>query len=285
MARQAFDDPLAGSRASAATSPPLASLPPPGGSFGSAPSGLGWKGLFWLAVAVAGLGFAGYLYLMPYRQLNGTLESRSRELHQERAEGQKLATERDQLKSAVDKVEATDKERADKAAKVQKDLEAMAVQLKPSLQALGASVKTDDHGHLLVSLAPDKAVDKNGIDVSSEGTAVLKILAGAIKRTGGVARIKARFGSGPAPKQLRSLFGTTGEVAAVRAARVMSVLESAGLPPERLSIVGEAEAAKDADKPLPRNLSRRRRAAMAAAAAAGAGAGMDERLDIEVEPG
>ena len=284
MARQAFDDPLAGSHASAASGAPLASLPPPGGSFAaSSSSGIGWKNLFWLAVAVAGLGFAGYLYLMPYRQLNGTLDSRSRELHQEREEGQKLTTERDQLKTAVDKIEATEKERAEKAAKGQKELEAMAAQLKPSLQELGASVRTDDHGHLLVSLAPDKAVDKNGIDVSSEGTAVLKILAGAIKRSGGSARIKARFGSGPAPKQLRSLFGTTGEVAAVRAARVMSVLEGAGLSPDRLSIVGEAESPKDAAKPLPRNLSHRRRAALAAAAAAGAP--MDDRLDIEVEPG
>jgi hypothetical protein len=223
---------------------------------------------------------------MPYRQMNDTLESRARELTQERQEGQKLSSERDELKTAVDKIEATEKERAEKAAKGQKDLAAMAEQLKPPLQALGASIATDDHGHLLVSLAPAKAVDKNGIDVSSEGIAVLKILAGAIKRNGGTARIKARFGSGPAPKQLRSLFGTTGEVAVVRAARVMSALESAGLPPERLSIVGEAADSQEeaAPKVLPRSMSRRRRAAAAAAAAAAAGT-MDDRLDIEVEPG
>jgi len=243
---------------------------------------LSWRNLFWLSVAALGIGFAGYLYLMPYRQLNGTLASRSRELHQERQEGQKLTSERDELKTAVDKIEATEKERAEKIARGQKEMLAMAAQLKPSLQELGASVDTDARGHLKISLAPDKAVDKNGIDVSSEGTAVLKILAGAIKRNGGTARIKARFGSGPAPKQLRSLFGTTGEVAAVRAARVMSVLESAGLPPDHLSIVGEAESQKDAPKPPPRNMSRRRRAAAAAAAAA---ASMDDRLDIEVEPG
>jgi hypothetical protein len=244
--------------------------------------GLSWRNLFWLSVAAVGIGFGGYLYLMPYRQLNDTLENRARELHQERQDGQKVTSERDELKTAVDKIEATEKERAEKLAKGQKDMAAMAAQLKPSLQALGASVATDDHGHLRVSLAPEKAIDKNGIDVSSEGTAVLKILAGAIKRSGGTARIKAKFGSGPAPKQLRSLFGTTGEVAAVRAARVMSVLESAGLPPDHLSIVGEAESPDEAPKPPPRTMSRRRRAAAAAAAAA---ATMYDRLDIEVEPG
>ena len=283
MARQAFDDPLAGSHASASSgsSGPIA-LPPPQGSYAApAVSGLSWRNLFWLSVAAVGVGFGGYLYLMPYRQLNDSLENHARELTQQRQDGEKLTSERDELKTAVDKIEATEKERAEKIARGQKEMLAMAAQLKPSLQELGASVDTDARGHLKISLAPDKAVDKNGIDVSSEGTAVLKILAGAIKRNGGTARIKARFGSGPAPKQLRSLFGTTGEVAAVRAARVMSVLEGAGLPPERLSIVGEAESQKEAPKPLPRNLSRRRRAAAAAAAAAT----MDDRLDIEVEPG
>jgi hypothetical protein len=80
MARQAFDDPLAGSHASSASGAPLTSLPPPGGSFPSSDassSGLGWKNLFWLSLAALGLGFAGYLYLMPYRQLNGTLEQRA----------------------------------------------------------------------------------------------------------------------------------------------------------------------------------------------------------------
>jgi hypothetical protein len=109
-----------------------------------------------------------------------------------------------------------------------------------------------------------------------------------MKRNGTVARIKSPFGAAPAPKQLRSLFATVGEVAAVRAARVLSALEGAGVAPDRLTIVGESEpAAKDAPKPPPVRGSRKgRRAAMAAAAAAAAAAASgNERLDIEVEPG
>jgi hypothetical protein len=82
--------------------------------------------------------------------------------------------------------------------------------------------------------------------------------------------IKARFGTAPAPKQLRSLFSTVGEVSAVRAARVMSFLQSAGVSPERLSIVGEAEK----DKPKPPSSGKSKKLS-------GGGA---ERLDIEVEP-
>ena len=120
-------------------------------------------------------------------------------------------------------------------------LEALAAQLKPPLQELGVKLSVAD-GRMLVSLSPDKAIDRNGIDVSGEGNAALKILAGAMKRNGTVARIKAPFGAAPAPKQLRSLFATVGEVAAVRAARVLSALESAGVAPDRLTIVGESES-------------------------------------------
>jgi hypothetical protein len=277
MARHdAFDDPLAGLPAPRGPTVPFSPappLPPPGATAGGS-----WKQLLWFTVAAAGLGFAGYLYLVPYRQLTGALENRSHELQQEQADGKEAAAERDLLKTSVDKFEADEKGRAAAAAKGRQMIEALAAQLKPPLEELGASVAVAE-GRLRISLAPQKAIDKNGIDVSGEGNAVLKILAGAMKRSGATARIKAKFGTGPAPKQLRSLFGTVGEVSAVRAARVMSALEGAGLAPDRLTIVGAAESpANEPAKPMPRG--RRRRAAAAAAAAS-----IGERLDIEVEPG
>jgi len=144
---------------------------------------IGWRQLGWLAAAALGVGFAGYLYLFPYRQLTGTLETRSRELRQERSDGHEVAADRDRLKATVDKVEATERDKAADAGKHREVLEAMAAQLKPPLQELGVKLTVAD-GKLLVSLAPDKAIDRNGIDVSGEGNAALKILAGAMKRNG-----------------------------------------------------------------------------------------------------
>ena len=163
----------------------------------------------------------------------------------------------------------------------------MAAQLKPPLQELGVKLSIAD-GRMLVSLSPDKAIDRNGIDVSGEGNAALKILAGAMKRNGTVARIKAPFGAAPAPKQLRSLFGTVGEVAAVRAARVMSALESAGVAPDHLTIVGESEiggegrAQAAAGPRWPPQPARRGRGRGSSRSSGGSSS---ERLDIEVEPG
>jgi hypothetical protein len=282
MARHdALDEPMSGVPAPRISSGPILL------SSTTTVSRITWRQLGWLAIAAAGVGFAAYLYLFPYRQLTNALEGRSRELRQERSDGHELTADRDRLKAVVEKVEAADHEKAAEAAKHREVLEAMAAQLKPPLQELGVKLSIAD-GRMLVSLSPDKAIDRNGIDVSGEGNAALKILAGAMKRNGTAARIKAPFGAAPAPKQLRSLFATVGEVAAVRAARVLSALESAGVAPDHLTIVGETESeAKEAPKPPPPRGGRRgRRAAMAAAAAAAAAAASStERLDIEVGPG
>jgi hypothetical protein len=232
----------------------------------------GWKRLFWFAIAAAGVGFAGYVYFVPYHQIASALDSRSRELGEQRKAEEALTAERDRLKASIGKLggsEPAPTKGADDA-KPAADVTAIVEQLKTPLEELGATVGSEN-GRATVSLA-DRAVDKNGIDVSSEGTAVLRILAGTVKKTESRVRILARFGSAPAPKQLRSLFGTVGEVSAVRAARVMSVLQGAGVAPERLSIVGRAEAPKDKEKPKAGGKGKK---------SSGAGA---DRLDIEVEP-
>jgi len=70
MARYAFEDPLAGA-------PPR--------------SGGGWKQLFWFAVAFTGLGFAGYVYVIPYQKMEHAVGTRQAELASERATADYLA--------------------------------------------------------------------------------------------------------------------------------------------------------------------------------------------------
>ena len=110
-------------------------------------------------------------------------------------------------------------------------------------------------------------IDKNEIDVSEAGTTVLKLVAGAVKKESARIRILARTSPAAPPKELRNLFKTAGEMRTVRAARVMSALEDAGLSPADITIVGESE----------RQPARGHHKAPAAATA--------DRLDLEVEPG
>ncbi len=203
-------------------------------------SGGGWKQLFWFAVAFTGLGFAGYVYLIPYQKMQHAVGTRQAELQSERSAADEATAERDKLKAAVAKYAGADKEKSAAEAKRKETTDALALALKTGLEELGASVTSDDD-KLLVSFPVAKVIDANGMDVSDAGQAALKILAGAAKKEDAAVRVVARTSSAPPPKDLKNLFRTAGEMRVVRAARVMSALEEAGLAPAKLSIVGETD--------------------------------------------
>jgi len=255
MARYAFDEPMA------AVEPVSAKES-------------GWKALGLMALAAAGIGFAGYVLLAPYQKMKSALATRSAELGAQRSAAEEVSTERDRLKAAVDKYSAADAERIAADTNRKSEVEAVAAQLKslkPVLDELGAAVVSNAQG-LQVSFLVAKMVDRNGIDVSEGGVAALQIVAGAVKKAGARVRIKVRASTFPPPRELKTLFRTAGEMHAVRAARVMSALENAGLSPEQVSIVGVAGG--PGDKPPP-SRGRGKKAAPPSR----------ERLDIEVEPG
>jgi hypothetical protein len=244
MARYAFEDPMASS------------------------SSGGWKSLFYFALAAAGLGFAGYVYLVPYSKMERAVGSGASAVVEQQRAAAAAAAERDKLKADLAKFTsaAADKSAAD--AKQKGVITALSAQLKPGLEALGATVAGEDTV-LSVSFPAAKMIDNNGIDVSDAGMAAVKIIAEAAKKEGAKVRIRAKSSSAPPPKELRSLFRTAGEMNAVRAARMMSSLQGAGVQPSRVTIVG------DADKSAPR----------AGKGKKGAAAPSSDRVELELEPG
>jgi flagellar motor protein MotB len=203
-------------------------------------SGGGWALLFWFAIAAGALGFAGYVFLVPYQKTMNALGQRTTELAEARATSEAAVAERNRLKTEVSRLEAGSKDKEAADAKRRGAADALGTLLKTSVEELGAAVSVDG-GHVAVSFPAEKIIDSNGIDVSEAGQTALKILAGALKKSGGNARIKALFSAALPPKDLRALFKTAGEMSAVRAARVMSVLHDAGIAPDHLSTFGEAE--------------------------------------------
>jgi hypothetical protein len=245
MARSAFD---------------TMSVPP-------ARSGGGWKAMFWFAVAAAGVGFAGYVFLVPYQKMQTALGSRNAELSSERTTQAELTAERDKLKAAIAKYTDVEKEKATTESKRKADVDALITTLRPALEELGGAVAVEGGSDTLnVSFPAAKIIDTNGIDVSEAGLAALKIFAGSVKKVNAKARIVARASSAPPPKELKALFRSAGELHAVRSARVMSALEESGLAPASVSIVGDVE------KPAPK--ARGKKPAPPPA----------DRLDIQVEP-
>jgi len=201
--------------------------------------GGGWKTLLWFCVAAAGVGFAGYVFLVPYQQMQSALGSKTAALSAEHATVTETTAERDKLKADLAKFTDAEKEKETTDAKKKADVDGLIAQLRPSLEPLGAMVAVED-GVLGVSFPADKIIDTNGIDVSDAGVAALKIVATALKTATAKAHILARASSAPPPKELKSLFHSAGEQHAVRAARLLSALEDAGLPATSGSIVGAA---------------------------------------------
>jgi hypothetical protein len=215
MARGAFEDPMAVSSAS------------------------GWKSLFWFAFGMAGVGFAAWVYLDPYMKMQRSIGSRLAEAATERGAASVALADRERLKTDLARFTASEKEKTEADARRKATVESLATALKTGLEELGGTLVAD--GTVLsISFGASKLIDKNGIDVSDGGAAALKIIAGAAKKEGASIKIKARSSAAAPPKELRALFHTAGEMNAVRAARMMSSLEGAGLAPGRVTIVGDS---------------------------------------------
>jgi hypothetical protein len=244
MARYAFDDPMAVS-----------------GSGGS------WKSLFYFALAAAGLGFGGYVYVVPYQKMADSVGSSQSAIADERRAAEAAIADRNKLKADLAKYKSAADDKAASDAKAKTTVDTLAMQLKPGLEALGATVVAEP-GALGISFPGNKLIDANGIDVSDGGMAAIKILGDTAKKEGAKVRIRARSSAAAPPKELRSLFRTAGEMNAVRAARVMSSLERVGVAPARITIVG------DVDKG----------GARAPRGKKGAAAPASDRVELEIEP-
>jgi hypothetical protein len=246
MARYAFDDPMAVSSS--------------GGS--------SWKSLFYFLLMAAGLGFGAYVYVVPYSKMERAAGNNQSAIADERRAAESAIAEREKLKTDVEKYKAAAADKATTEAKAKTTLDALTVTLKPGLEALGGTLTTGTES-VGVSFPAAKLIDANGIDVSDAGTAAIKIIGETAKKDDAKIRIRARSSSAAPPKELRSLFHTAGEMNAVRAARVMSSLEHAGVAPARITIVGDIE------KGQPR----------APRGKKGAASPASDRVELEIEPG
>jgi hypothetical protein len=232
-------------------------------------SGGSWSKLLYFLVAAAGVGFAGYVYLVPYQKMERAVGSNQSAVADEHRAAESALAERDRLKADLAKYNASASDKSSAEAKQKTTIDTLATQLRPGLEALGATVVADASA-LQVSFPAAKMIDANGIDVSDGGMAAIKIMADAAKRETAKVRIRARSSAAAPPKELRSLFHTAGEMNAVRAARVMSSLEHAGVAPARLSIFGDV-----ADKSQrPARPARGKKAAPVA----------QDRVELEIEP-
>jgi hypothetical protein len=247
MARYAFDDPMAASS-----------------------SGGSWKSLFYFLLAAAGVGFAGYVYVVPYSKMERAVGSNQSAIADERRAAETAIAERNKLKEDLAKYTSAAADKATTDSRHKTTLDTLATQLKPGLEPLGATVAAEGGpaGAVGVTFPAARLIDANGIDVSDAGLPAIKILAETIKKEATKIRIHARASNAPPTKELRSLCRNAGEMNAIRAARVMSELQHAGVAPARITIVGDT--AEKGQGRAPRGKK--------------GGAAPADRVELEIEP-
>lgn len=221
----------------------------------------GWKLLVGAMLAAAGLGFAGFVYAVPYQKVMRSLHARTNELGKERAGIEELVAERDALKAEATRREGADQDKAAAAGKKRQAVAAFVAEIKPGLETFGATVAVVE-GRAVVSFAVASLFEQpTSTVISPQGDAALKVLGSAVKKSGFRASAKARLIPAPPPRTLAQ-FQNIGEFAMLRSVRATLALASAGVAPDKVATVGEAPAGG------PRK----------------AKAGIPERLDIEIEP-
>jgi len=219
----------------------------------------GWKLLAGTMLAALGVGFAGYVYVVPYQKVSTALRTRTGELDKQRDATDELVAERDKLKAEVGKREGDAQDKAANDAKQRQTLEALGAELKLALAAVGGGVSVDE-GRVRITLGvPALFEQPTSTVISPQGETALKIVVAGLKKTGFRARAKAKLVPSPPPRELGQ-FKNIGEFEMLRAGRVMLVLAANGVAADHLAVVGEL--------PGPRKTKN----------------GVPDRLDIEIEP-
>jgi hypothetical protein len=221
----------------------------------------GWKLLLGAMLAVAGVGFAAYVYLGPYQKLTKALRARTAELAQARQASQDTVDERDRLKAELGKKEGVERDKSAAEKKKQDAVDAFAAEVKTALAAFGANL-TAGGGRAEVSFATSAIFDQpTSTVISAQGDAALKILAGALKKAGFRTRVMAKLIPSPPPRELAQ-FKNVGEFAMLRAVRVALAMAAGGVAPDRVAAAGEAPLTGGSHKGRP---------------------GVPDRLEIEIE--
>jgi hypothetical protein len=220
-----------------------------------------WKLLLGATLGALGLGFAGFVYVVPFQKVTKALQSQTSELDQAKGTTDELTSERDKLKAAVEKHMDVEQEKTANDAKHREMLQGVATELKGALPPASVNVSADEARVRLSFTVAGLFEQPFSIGISPAGETALKAVAATMKKGGLRGKVKAKLIPTPPPRELGQ-FKAIGEFEMLRAARVLLVLSNGGVAADHLAVAG--------DLPPP-------------AARKGRG-GVPDRLDIEIEP-
>lgn len=195
----------------------------------------GWSRLAPWAFGAGGLGFAVYLFLVPYGKAEDELQRRSNEILAGRAQVAELQKERDRLKAEGGRA-AVSQDRALRMAKFRGAVEPLTARLRKDLA--GAEVQSSEE-RIVVRFPEEAVFEGKGADLSEAGENTLKSFGDLVKEMSGVRiLVTARLDKTPVPRDMRDLFPTNWELGAARATNCVRFLADDGAVPPSLLLAG-----------------------------------------------
>jgi hypothetical protein len=211
--------------------------------------GGGWILLLGGMLAAAGLGFAGYLYAVPYRRLTQVAAAQAVELLAERADRARAVAEGEKLKTDLGKHLSAAGEKAEAVSRHRQESLDLAAELKTALGAVGAVISLSEQGAIEVTFPVSSIFDMPvGTGVSGQGETALKILGAAVQKTHSKIAIKARL-IPTAPPRAIAQFKNIGEFAMLRAVRAALSVANTGVRPESIAAAGASPLEMRKGKP------------------------------------
>jgi flagellar motor protein MotB len=202
-----------------------------------------------LGLGAAGIGFAGYVYFVPYRHMLIDLKRRSGELRALRTTAEASQKELDRVKVDFAEVQGARNQRLTAEGRVRTDLKLMKTELEQRLGGAGVTVTLEPH-KLVAALPEDAVFDARGPVLTRQGQDAIRAVAEVIGDKAARLLVAAPMGGVPLARWVRAQFPTPGDLSAARVGNVLKALARDGAQAQNiLAVVGTVAPAADADKP------------------------------------
>ncbi len=207
-----------------------------------------WPTLVGLALAAAGVGFAGYVYGVPYQRLLTELKRRASELRAAGTAAEAGRKEVERLKQDLAEVRGARNMSLGAEGRIRSDLKLIKTQVEQRLPA-GVAVVLEPR-RMLIRFHEDAVFEARGPRLAKTGHEALTTLAEILADKASRLLIAAPMGGASPPRWVRAQFPSDADLSAARAVAALTALANAGVQAEAaLAVVGSLAAPKNPDAP------------------------------------
>lgn len=208
-----------------------------------------WLSLGALALGAAGVGFAVYVYAVPYQRLAVELKRRSGELRSVASEAEARRMELDRLRSDLKEVQGARNQHLTEEGRARSDLKVIKTQLEERLAGAKVQVHLEAR-RMLVRFPEETLFEARGPWFTRAGQEAIETFARTVGDRAGRVLVAAPMGGEAVPRWVRAQYPTPADLSAARAGNALRALAKAGVRADStLAVIGLLAGPDEANAP------------------------------------